>query len=234
MPRLLLNSGDHLIEGPVAKRFLRKDPLVVLGLIVLVGGIALTIYGLIPTSEANYVQVASGPVPLTDATGTFIYSPDIYFRAHHNGTAPIDNVQCSPSINGYICYGFQFIGTKIVYSISSRDYGFGLMVLGVIGIYGGNRLAPLKPKLPHLRPITIRIDEDVCVANGVCIGLAPNVFQLKKQETPTIFAPMVYIVDPTGADNDTIIEAAVMCPTAAIIIEDAETGERIHPPYPEN
>jgi ferredoxin len=223
------------VQGPFpTKKVLRKDPLVLVGLAILIAGVVLTAYGYIPQNQANYVQSSTGAVPLTDPEGNFIVSPDVYYQSHYTGTAVIDKVECSPSINGYICYGFQFVGYRIVYSISSREYGLIMMVLGVIGIYAGNRLAPPKAKEPHLRPITIRVDEDVCVANGICIRIAPNVFQLKKQEAPTIFAPMVYVVDPYGADNDTIIEAAIMCPTAALVIEDAETGERIHPPYPEN
>jgi ferredoxin len=209
-----------------------KDPLVILGLLILLCGIALTAYGLIPMQTANYQQISSGPVPITDSSGNFITDPEQYYRSTYNGTGSLDQVDCNPSVNGWICYGFQFVDMVTVYNASARDYGFGLMVVGVLGIYGGNRLAPLKPRPTHLRPITIRIDEDICVANGVCVGLAPTVFQLKKQETPSIFAPLVYIVDPYGADNDTIIQAAEMCPTGAIIIEDAETGERIHPPLP--
>ena len=228
-----MTEDDQHRDASLTKKIFRKDPLVILGLVILLGGVVLTIYGYVPLNRANYQQVSSGSVPLTDPQGNFVYTPELYYQSHYNGTAPIDKVECSPSINGYICYGFQFIGYIIVYSISSREYGLGMMVLGVIGIYAGNRLAAPKPKPPHLRPITIRVDEDVCVANGICIRIAPNVFQLKKQEAPTIFAPMVYVVDPYGADNDTIIEAAIMCPTAALIIEDAETGERIHPPFPE-
>jgi len=231
---LFLTEDDPSGNLPLTKKIFRRDRLVLLGLAILVGGFVLTIYGYVPMNQANYVQVSSGSVPLTDPQGNFVVTPDLYYQSHYNGTALIDKVECSPSINGYICYGFQFVGYIIVYSISSREYGLGMMVLGVIGIYAGNRLAAPRPKPPHLRPITIRVDEDVCVANGICIRIAPNVFQLKRQEAPTIFAPMVYVVDPYGADNDTIIEAAIMCPTAALIIEDAETGERIHPPYPEN
>ncbi len=204
-----------------------------LGLVILVIGIVLTAYGLIPLQTANYQQIASGPVPITDAAGNFITDPSAYYQAHYNGTGSLDTVDCSPSVNGYICYGFQFIGTSTTFNQSAREYGFGLMVVGVLGIYGGNRLEPLKPRPKHERPITIRIDEDICVANGVCVGLAPTVFQLKKQETPSIFAPLAYVIDPYGADNDSIIQAAEMCPTGAIIIEDAETGERIHPPLPD-
>jgi ferredoxin len=197
-------------------------------------GILLTAYGLVPLQQAKYQQISSGPVPINDSSGNFILNATQYYQEHYNGTGSLDQVDCSPSTNGWICYGFQFLGTFTAYNTSAREYGFGLMVVGVLGIYGGNRLAPVKPRPKHLRPITIRIDEDICVANGVCVGLAPTVFQLKKQETPTIFAPLAYVVDPYGADNDTIIQAAEMCPTGAIIIEDAETGDRIHPPLPEN
>ena len=182
---------------------------------------------------ANYIQISSGAVPINDSSGNFITDPQTYYSSHYNGTGSLDRIDCNPSVNGWICYGFQFVDMITVYSVSARYYGFGLMIVGVLGIYGGNRLAPSKPKERYLRPITIRIDEDICVANGVCVGLAPTVFQLKKQEAPTIFAPLAYIVDPYGADNDTIIQAAEMCPTGAIIIEDAETGERIHPPLPQ-
>ena len=211
-----------------------KDPLVLIGLVVLILGIGLTVYGLIPIQVPNYQQIAAGPVPITDSLGNFVIDPVSYYRTHYNGTGSLDQVECSPSVNGWICYGFQFINTITIYNTWARDYGFGAMVLGVLGIYGGNRLAPFKARSKHLRPISIRIDEDICIANGVCVGLAPGVFQLKKQETPSIFAPLAYIVDPYGADNDTIIQAAEMCPTGAIIIEDAETGERIHPPLPKN
>ena len=230
----MTENGNDFHDEKNGFKFFRKDPLVILGLAFLVFGIVLTVYGLIPLNEPNYLQIGSGPLPITDSAGNFILNPEQYFQIHYNGTGSVDHTVCSPSTNGWYCYAYQFLGTKIVYSIPAREYGFGLMVVGVLGIYGGNRLAPFKPKPKHERPIAIRIDEDICVANGVCVGLAPNVFQLKKQETPTIFAPLAYIVDPYGADNDSIIQAAEMCPTGAIIIEDAETGERIHPPYPES
>jgi len=229
--------GDETVDSSARRRGafrISKDPLVILGLLILLSGIALTVYGLIPMQTPNYQQISSGPVPITDSLGNFIIDPSTYYQEHYNGTGSLDRVLCSPSVNGWICYGFQFVGTTTTFNTSAREYGFGLMVVGVLGIYGGNRLEPPKPRPKHERPITIRIDEDICVANGVCVGLAPAVFQLKKQETPSIFAPLAYVVDPYGADNDSIIQAAEMCPTGAIIIEDAETGERIHPPLPEN
>jgi ferredoxin len=101
---------------------------------------------------------------------------------------------------------------------------------GALSLYAGYKLDPPREKERYLRPIRIRVDEAICVANSVCIRVAPAVFQLREQKEASLFAPLAYVVDPHGADNDTIILAAQMCPTGAIIIEDAETGERIHPP----
>lgn len=210
---------------------LKKDPLVIAGVGLLVLGIFLTLYGFIPFERANYNPVAQGSVPIS---GAFNTTPESYFLAHYNGTGTIDKVSCYPSNTGWICYGFQFIGSITFFSYSSRYYGLGMIVLGALSVYAGNRLSPLKQKPKHTRPITIRIDEGICLSNGVCTELAPKVFQFKKQESPTIFAPLPFVLDPNGADNDTIIEAAQMCPTGAIVIEDAVTGDRIHPQYPKN
>ncbi len=206
---------------------LKPDPLVLLGFAVVITGIIFLVYGFIPQVQPHYYLVATGSVSINDT-----YTPETYFQSHYNGSDPMNLVQCYPSITGWNCAGYQQIGTIIVYGVSSRYLGLALMFLGIGAVFAGNRLAPFKPKPSHIRPITVRIDDDICVSNSVCVSLAPNVFQLKKQETPTIFAPTAYVVDPSAADNDTIIQAAEMCPTGAIIIEDAETGERIHPPLP--
>lgn len=209
----------------------KKDPLVLAGVGLLALGIALSIYGLIPLQHPNYRLVTSGSVPIS---GAFSTTPENYFRAHYNGTGALDQVVCYPSNTGWNCYGYQLIGNITVFSYSSRYYGIGMVFLGVISLFAGRKLSPLSQKPSHARPITIRIDEDICLSNGVCTAIAPKVFQFKKQESPTIFAPLPFVVDATGADNDTIIQAAQMCPTGAIIIEDAETGERIHPQFPKN
>lgn len=204
----------------------------ILGILVLVAGIILLSYGLIPRSAPNYKLLDAGSIPTTDPQGNYISNPELYFKSQYSGTGSMDYVYCDPG--GTFCWGYQYMGTLTTYSNSSQLFGGGIIALAAISIFAGYRFEPLKPKGPHLRPITIRVDEDLCVANTVCVSLAPSVFQLKKQEAPTLIAPLVYVVDPTGADNDTIIQAAQMCPTGAIIIEDAETGERIHPPLPKN
>ncbi|MDG6997212.1 MAG: ferredoxin [Nitrososphaerota archaeon] len=209
---------------------LSGDPLALIGIAIVIIGVILIVYGFMPRQQILYKQVASGQVPLDDPSGNFIQNPESYFAQNYTGVGSLDKVVCSPDQGGYACFGFEFAGTRAVYSVDSRYYGLGMVALGLLSYYGSKKLSPLKPRPRLTRRITVRVDEDICVANGVCVKLAPTVFQLRKPDEHSIFAPLAYVVDPTGADNDTILTAAEMCPTGAIVIEDAETGERIHPP----
>jgi len=214
--------------------FVSRDPLILLGLAVLFAGVVLAIYGFVPHDQPKYILLATGSVPINDTSGNIIANPENYFQAHYAGGGTMNLVNCYPSPTGWSCDGYQQVGTAVAYSLSSRYYGLIMVLLGFGSIYAGNKISPFKPKESYTRPIKVRIDEKICVSNSVCVNLAPKVFQLKKQDAPTIFAPVAYVVDPSGADNDTIIQAAQMCPTGAIIIEDAETGERIHPRLPKS
>lgn len=216
------------------KRNAKRDPLFLLGVAALIAGAILVVYGVIPQQQANYQFLAAMHVPVTDSSGNFILSPENYFKQQYTGAGSVDHVVCSVATGGWECYGYQFIGTITVFSTSSMIYGAGLLAVGALAIFAGRRWSNAVIEAPTTRPIRIRIDEDICLANGVCVALAPQVFQFKKNDSPTIFAPMPEVMDPLGADNDKILEAARMCPTGAIIIEDEETGERIHPPFPKN
>jgi ferredoxin len=213
---------------------LLRDPLVLLGFGVLVAGVLLFVYGFIPLHQPSYSLLASGSVPINDTSGTIIGNPDSYFQAHQPNGASMDLVQCYPASIGWNCFGYQQIGTIVTYNFSSRYYGGIMAIAGLLGVLAGIKISPFKQKPSYTRPLTVRVDEGICVSNSVCVSLVPTVFQLKKQDSLTIFAPVAMVVDPVGADNDSIIQAAQMCPTGAIIIEDAETGERIHPPLPKN
>lgn len=212
-----------------------KDPLVPLGLVVLLVGAGMLIYGFIPFQQTIYNEIAYQPIQIVSPSGAFVSPSDAetIFKESYNGSAPLDSVICDPSANGYDCYGYEIAGVGTFYNTELQYYGAILAIIGAICAFVGNKFEPLKPREKLTRPITIRIDENICIANTVCIQLAPKVFQLKKQERASIFAPLAYIVDPNGATNDEILIAAQMCPTGAIIIEDAETGERIHPPLPQ-
>ncbi|MGI6208977.1 MAG: ferredoxin [Anaerolineae bacterium] len=67
----------------------------------------------------------------------------------------------------------------------------------------------------------IRIERDECIGCGNCTDIAPEVFELDDEGLSTV-------IDPNGADEDTIREAAESCPVDCIILSDDE-GNQIYP-----
>ena len=59
------------------------------------------------------------------------------------------------------------------------------------------------------------VDYNVCASTGACTQIAPAIFEIRKDG-------YLYVLNdsPTGADADLARQAADMCPTAAITIED--------------
>lgn len=68
---------------------------------------------------------------------------------------------------------------------------------------------------------TIEVDRNLCVTLAVCLGLAPNVFELDAEGKAVI-------KDADGADIETLVESAKGCPVNAIIIKDPN-GKRLWP-----
>jgi ferredoxin len=67
----------------------------------------------------------------------------------------------------------------------------------------------------------IVVDRDACIGAGPCVTVAPGVFQIDDENK-------AYIVNPKGADDDTILLAAQSCPVQAIAVFD-ERGEQVYP-----
>jgi ferredoxin len=63
-----------------------------------------------------------------------------------------------------------------------------------------------------------RIDEGACIAQGDCVDVAPQVFQLDDRAS----------VIGTGPD-ELLLHAAENCPVEAITLLDADTGEQVYP-----
>ena len=90
-------------------------------------------------------------------------------------------------------------------------------------------MADTTPKNPGAPsgPVTIRntkvyVDRDLCIGAATCVAIAPNTFLLDSEAK-------AIILNTTEADTDeTILDAARGCPTAAIIIED-NAGNKIFP-----
>jgi ferredoxin len=66
--------------------------------------------------------------------------------------------------------------------------------------------------------LTVMIDEAACAAHGDCVEVAPDIFVLDD----------VAKVVGTGPD-DLLLAAAEACPSAAIMLRDAETGDHVYP-----
>jgi ferredoxin len=71
-------------------------------------------------------------------------------------------------------------------------------------------------------PLRITVDHGLCVGNAQCVGLAPSVFRHNENRQSEV-------VDAAGAPDDLILRAASYCPTGAIEVADAETGEILFP-----
>lgn len=67
----------------------------------------------------------------------------------------------------------------------------------------------------------IVLRRDKCISAGTCVAIAPDVFELDAEGK-------VKLKNPTGADEQTIIDAARSCPTQAIEIYD-DQGKQLVP-----
>jgi ferredoxin len=72
------------------------------------------------------------------------------------------------------------------------------------------------------KKLRVWVDHNVCVGNAMCETIAPKVFQLNENRQSEA-------VNPEGETFEKIMDAAENCPVSAIIVEDAETGERLFP-----
>jgi ferredoxin len=70
------------------------------------------------------------------------------------------------------------------------------------------------------RKITVYVDHNVCVANGMCRAIAPKAFQ--EDENGQSVSD-----DPNAEELEVVLEAAGSCPVGAIVVRDAETGEEL-------
>jgi len=68
----------------------------------------------------------------------------------------------------------------------------------------------------------IRVDRDLCIGAATCYAVAPKVYKIDEENKAVV-------VDENGADDQTILESAQVCPVLAIFLKNRETGEQIYP-----
>ena len=68
---------------------------------------------------------------------------------------------------------------------------------------------------------TLEVDRNLCVTLAVCLGIAPDTFELDAEGKAVI-------KDPDGVDMNTLLEACKGCPVNAIILHHPN-GKRVLP-----
>lgn len=76
---------------------------------------------------------------------------------------------------------------------------------------------PIKNKAGY----QLQVDRDLCVTLAVCLGVAPEVYELDAEGKAVI-------KNPDGADLNTLLESAKGCPVNAIVMHHPN-GKRIWP-----
>lgn len=74
---------------------------------------------------------------------------------------------------------------------------------------------------PSRRIKKIVVDRDLCIGAASCVAVAGKVFQLDDENKAVV-------LDPTGADDETLKLAAQSCPVFAIFLHDKD-GRQIYP-----
>ena len=66
------------------------------------------------------------------------------------------------------------------------------------------------------------VNPDMCVGNGMCVIVAPEVFRLNEARKSTV-------MQQAADGGQPVLEAAGACPVEAITVVEAETGEQLFP-----
>lgn len=66
------------------------------------------------------------------------------------------------------------------------------------------------------------IDANACIACGLCVELAPKIFESDEQMKSRV-------LENAEIDIETLMKAAQSCPTSAITVINNETGEKLWP-----
>lgn len=68
----------------------------------------------------------------------------------------------------------------------------------------------------------IVVDRDLCIGAAPCVAIAPEVFELDAEGK-------AIVIDPQGADDETIRLGAEACPTRAVFLYEEDSGQQIYP-----
>lgn len=70
--------------------------------------------------------------------------------------------------------------------------------------------------------IKVKVIRENCIGAASCVAFAPNVFELDPEKKAVV-------KDGANDTKENILMAAQSCPTQAIVVIDAQTGEQLWP-----
>lgn len=85
-----------------------------------------------------------------------------------------------------------------------------------------NGQTPQEDKIIRIGKYNVQVLRDVCIGAATCVAIAASTFELDAENKAVI-------KDGSTDTPDAILMGAQACPTKAIVITDAETGEKIWP-----
>lgn len=68
----------------------------------------------------------------------------------------------------------------------------------------------------------VKVIRDTCISAGSCIAVSPTTFEFDLENKAKV-------IESSKDTPENILLAAQSCPTKAIVITDAQTGERVWP-----
>ncbi|MEA1929468.1 MAG: ferredoxin [Patescibacteria group bacterium] len=68
----------------------------------------------------------------------------------------------------------------------------------------------------------VAIDAEACIACGLCAEIAPKIFEPSEQM-------ISQVLENAEIDPEILLKAARSCPTKAITVTDADTGNQLWP-----
>lgn len=77
-------------------------------------------------------------------------------------------------------------------------------------------------KIVQVGKYKVQVLRDICIGAASCVAFSPTTFQLDGEKKAVI-------IDGAADTEDNIMMAAQSCPTKAIVVINAETGEQLWP-----
>jgi ferredoxin len=80
------------------------------------------------------------------------------------------------------------------------------------------------------RRVKVDVEWNLCLGSGTCTELAPGIFHLDWAKKKSVFDPApLEMTEDASARAEDIFRAAQSCPYRAIIMKDADNGDRLFP-----